>query len=323
VLETISVTASARSTHQVPLFASMLALGAGFVWSLGALVVRLADGANAWQYLIWRSLGILIVMEVISRLRGQGWMTPRAFNQGRVMFVGVLGLLLASIAFVYAIKNTTAANAAFLASITPLIAVVLSRIFLRERLSRATIGAMLLALAGLAIMVLSDIDGGNADGNIAALFSSLGFAIYTVCVRSEPNHDWSPILPGYAAILIVLCVAITSIGGQALLPPATDTGLAIGHGAVLIVIGTIMFNVGSRTVPAVAMTILAQSETALVPLWIFFAFDEVPKRLTLVGGAIILTAVIGKAILDARPQGMPAHDQVLEPPAESGPGSIA
>ena len=79
---------------------------------------------------------------------------------------------------------------------------VLSRVFLGERLSWVTIGAMLLALFGLAITVVGDLQGGNMIGNISALFSSLGFAIYTVCVRSEPNHDWSPILPGYACAMI-------------------------------------------------------------------------------------------------------------------------
>ena len=90
------------------------------------------------------------------------------------------------------------------------------------------------------------------------------------------------------------------------------------HGGVLIVIGTILFNIASRSVPAVAMTIFAQSETVFVPIWIFLWFSERPKPATLVGGAIILTAVLGKAILDGRP-GPLDHTPVPEP----GPGSIA
>lgn len=315
------------TSHRVPLLASALGLGSGIVWSLGALAARLAGHADAWQYLIWRSVGVIVVMEIVSRVRGGGWMTPRAFTQGRIMFVGVLGLLLASLAFVYAIKNTTGANAAFLASVTPLFAVVLSRVFLGERLSRITIGALVLALCGLSIMVVADLSGGNMVGNVAALMSSFGFAVYTVCVRSEPDRDWSPILPGYASLMIVLCAVVTLIKGNPLVPPAGDTTYALLHGGVLIVVGTIMFNVASRTVPAVAMTILAQSEMAFVPFWIFLRFDEVPKPWTLIGGAIILTAVVGKAVLDARPAPEPhvphaAHTpHVLETP-ETGPGFI-
>jgi DME family drug/metabolite transporter len=283
--------------------ASFLAFGAGLVWSIGSLLTRLAGHADAWQYLIWRSVGVVVVMEIVSRVKGQGWMTPRAFTQGRTMFVGSLGLLVASLAFVYAIKNTTAANAAFLASVTPLFAVVLSRVFLGERLTRVTIGALLLALCGLSIMVVSDVSGGNMIGNVAALLSSLGFAVYTVCVRSEPDRDWSPIMPGYASMMIVLCAVVTLAQGHTLVPPAADTSYGLLHGGVIIVVGTLMFNVGSRTVPAVAMTILAQSEMAFVPFWIFLWFGEAPTMWALLGGLIILTAVIGKSVLDARAPG--------------------
>ncbi|MEO6123255.1 MAG: DMT family transporter [Ilumatobacteraceae bacterium] len=313
---------AAPPTLQVPLAASLMAFGAGLVWSLGTLTARLADGSDAWQYLIWRSIGIVVVMEIFSHVRGRGWMTIRAFNQGPIMLLGTFGLMLASLAYVYAVKNTTAANAAFLASVTPLFAVVLSRIVLGERLNRVTIGAMFLALFGLAITVVGDLQGGNMIGNISALFSSLGFAIYTVCVRTEPNHDWSPILPGYAMAMIVLCGTVTLAGGNSLAPPAKDIGYALLHGSLLIVVGTILFNVGSRTVPAVAMTILAQSEMAFAPFWIFLFLGERPSHWSLVGGAIILTAVIGKAALDARPQQLLPHDDVLEPAPDTGPAAV-
>jgi drug/metabolite transporter (DMT)-like permease len=165
-------------------------------------------------------------------------------------------------------------------------------------------------------MVATDVDGGNMVGNVAALASSLGFAVYTVCVRSEPHRDWSPILPGYASMMIVLCAVVTLAIGEPIVPPAADTGYALLHGGGIIVIGTLMFNVGSRTVPAVAMTILAQSEMAFIPVWIYLWFGETPKAWTLLGGAIILTAIIGKAVLDAR---APAGIETPEP----SPGFIA
>lgn len=295
-----------------------MAFGAGLVWSLGALMARLAGETDAWQYLIWRSIGVVVVMEFLARARRRPPLLPIAYGSGRLMLLACGALLLASVAFVYALKNTTAANAAFLASITPLIAVVLARVFIGERLTRVTIGGIALALVGLLVMVTADLGAGNMAGNIAALFSSLGFAAYTVCIRSGPERDWSPVLPGYASMMIVLCAVVTILNGKPLVPPVADTIYALIHGGLLIVVGTILFNVASRTVPAVAMTIFAQSETVFVPIWIFLWFSERPKPATLVGGAIILAAVLGKAMLDARP-GPLDHPQVPEP----GPGSIA
>lgn len=319
VLETTAVTAIAPTTHRVPLVASLLAVSAGVVWAMGAVTVKLATHTDAWQYLIWRSIGVLVVMEIISRIRGQGFMLPRAYNQGRRMLLGCCGLFLASVAFIYALKNTTEANAVFLASVTPICAVVLSRFFLGERLTKVTIGAIGLALIGLFIIVAGDISGGNMAGNVAALLSSVGFAIYTVCVRSQPDRDWSPVLPGYAAMMIVICATVTLVNGNTLAPPAKDMVYALIHGAVFIVIGTTLFNIGSRTVPAVPMTIFAQSETVFVPIFIFLRFARSPKPSTLLGGAIIIAAIIGKAVLDSRP----ARVQQIEHSIEPGPGSIA
>src|SRR3954470_11976510 len=153
----VSVTAATQTTHRVPLVASLFAFGSGVVWAMGAVTVKLADESDAWQYLVWRSIGVLVVMEVISRLRGHGWMTPRAFTQGRQMLAGCFGFFLASIAYVSRLKNTSGANAAFLASVTPIFAVIFASIFLGERLTRITIGAVFLALSGLLIIVVGDL----------------------------------------------------------------------------------------------------------------------------------------------------------------------
>ena len=69
-------------------------------------------------------------------------------------------LLLASIAFVYAVKNTTPANAAFLASIAPLVAVVLARFTLGEPLTVVTIVAVAVASVGLVVTVAGDLGAG-------------------------------------------------------------------------------------------------------------------------------------------------------------------
>ncbi len=302
--------------------ASIIAFSAGLVWSLGTLTARLADSSDAWQYLMWRSVGVFAVVELYGHWTGKGSMTQRCFTGGWVMLLGTFGLLVASLGYVYAVKNTTAANAAFLSSITPLIAVVLSRVFLRERLNRITIGALSLALFGLAITVSGDLQSGNMVGNVSAMFCSVGFAIYTICVRTDPTRDWSPIMAGYAVAMIALCGAVTVVGANTMTPPAGDIGLALLHGSVLIVLGTALFNLGSRTVPAVAMTVLAQSEMAFAPFWVFLVLDERPSGRSLVGGAVILVAVIGKAVLDARPQRLLPNDDLLEAPPESGPAAV-
>ena len=299
---------------RLPLVFSMMALGAGVVWSLGALTARLADDTDAWQYLLWRSVGIIAVIEVMAMRRRHGSGLVRAYTSGWVMVMAVVGLFTASLCFVYAIKNTTAANAAFLSSVTPLLAALLARVVLGERLSRITVGAIGLAFVGLAVMLSADLGVGNMKGNVAAVGSSFGFALYTVCVRSDRRADWSPVLPGYALMMIVVCAVVSVANGRTVVPPGDDIALALLHGAVLIVVGTLLFNEATKHLPAVAMTVFAQTETVFVPMWIFLWFSERPRATTLIGGAIILAAVLGKALIDAR------STRAAEP---SLPGTIA
>ena len=304
------------STSRIPFLASVFALSAGLVWSFGVVTARKAEHADAFQYLIWRSVGIIVVIELLARLKRRPPVTPTAFRSGWLMILADVMLFLASIAFVYALKTTAAANAAFLASMTPLVAVVLSRIFLAERMNRVTIVAIAVALIGLIITVWGDLEAGNMAGNIAAVMSSVGFAGYTVCVRTDPHRDWSPVMPGYAVMMIVVCSIVSIGGGHTLLPPAMDVAYALLHGGVFIVVGTLLFNIGARQVPAVAMVVFAQTETIFVPVWAVVFLSENPKATTLIGGGIIFGAVVTKAIFDAtarHPHPQPALDPATAP----------
>jgi drug/metabolite transporter (DMT)-like permease len=293
----------------VPFVASVIALSSGVVWSFGAVTARLADGTDAFQYNVWRSVGIIAVIELAFLLARRPPATPRAFRSGPMMLVAASCMLLASIAFVYAVKATTPANAAFLASLTPLVAVLLAKVTVGERLTRATIGAVAIAFVGLCITVVGDLEAGNLTGNVAALLSAVGFAGYAICVRTDPRRDWSPVLPAYAVMMIVVCGVITAIKGTAFIPPASDIGYALLHGGVFIVVGTLLFNVASRQIPAVAMAVFAQTEMLFVPIWAVIVLGDHPRASSLIGGTIIFAAVIGKALLDARP----ARDRTKHP----------
>ena len=284
----------------------LLALSAGAVWSFGTILARIADGANAFQYLIWRSLGIIAVVEAWALVSGRPQSTLRAFTSGRRMMAANMALLLASIGFVYAVKTTTPANAAFLGATAPLFGVVVARVFLGERIARRTYLTMTIALIGLAIMVAGElnVEGAGEDilGDLAALASAAGFAFYAAIVRSAPERDWTPVLPGYGALMIVICGVVTFSNGDTFVPPAPDIALAVAHGAVFIVGGTLIFNRASRKIPAAQMTVFAQTELVLVPVWAFLLLSERPSASTLIGGTLIVLAVVGMALLDVRDQ---------------------
>ncbi len=278
--------------------ASLLAIASGVIWSLGSIHVRLAhrSGSDAFQYMIWRSIAVLVVVEVLARRKRLRSPLLRAYTGGWVMWVANAMLLIASLAFVYAVDINGAAQTAFLSSMTPLFAVVVARVFLGERLTPVMVGALALGIVGLTIMVGGQLGGGHLIGNIAAISSSFGFAGYAACVRSDRTRDWSPVLPGYALLMIVLCTAVTLARGRDVVPGARPIVLAIVHGGVYIVVGTLLFNLGARYVPAAAMAVFAQSEMVFVPIWAALLLAERPPARTVFGAAIVLSAIVINAV---------------------------
>ena len=307
------MTRSPKVPQTATAIGSAMALSAGAVWSFGAITARLAGGSDTFQYLAWRSLGIIAVIEIWHLLKRRPSQTIVAYTSGRRMLLANLSLLVASIGFVYAVKTTSAANAAFLGATTPLFGVASARAFLGERLNWRTITAIAVAFAGLAIMLAGDLEAGGLIGDLAAVSAAIGFALYTTIVKSAPDRDWSPVLPGYGVVMVAICIAVTLAKGNTLVPPALDIGLALVHGGLFVVAGTLLYNGASRTVPAATMTVFAQTEMVLVPVWGFLVLAERPSPGTLFGGTIILVAVLGKALLDVRHD---ARRTLGEPPVE-------
>ncbi len=292
------------TSNQGYLGGALLALAAGTMWSFGGITVRYAPDSDSWQYLIWRSVGLLVAVEAWSLVRGQGLLLlrfARNVSQGQwIDLVAALALTLAAGAFVYALKATTIANAIFFASVTPLISMILARTILKEALSWYAIVAIGLGLAGLAVMVGGDLGRGTLGGDLVALLSSLGFAIYSICVRIAPKHDFSQALPAYALISLLLCCVVTIANGRTLAPPPQDIAMALLHGAVFIGIGIPLFNLAAPRVPAVGLVVLAQTETILSPIWAWLIIGETPSLSTLAGGGLILSGVILTALAGAR-----------------------
>ena len=95
-----------NSTLPPATMGSLFALSAGAIWSFGAIIARVADRSDAFQYLIWRSIGIVVVVEILAIVQGRPQRIIEAFTSGRRMIAANLMLLLASLGFVYAVKTT-------------------------------------------------------------------------------------------------------------------------------------------------------------------------------------------------------------------------
>lgn len=276
-----------------------LVLVAAVLWSLMGLAIRQVETAGTWAVLFWRSAGMIPVLAVWVMLNRGAVLGPIR-RTGTAGVLGGLGLVAAFAGAIYAIQTTTIANAVLLFAASPFLAAILGRFLLGETVRRATWGAIAVALVGMAVMVGGGLSGGALTGNLAALLSATGFAVFTVTLRWGRLEDMMPavILGGVLSMLAALAVSLAT--GAALLVPVQDIAVSMGMGAGLLALGMALYTLGSRVVPAAELTLLSMAEVLLAPVWVWLALGETASGSTLAGGALVLGAIAFNALSGMR-----------------------
>ena len=278
----------------------VLVLLAGTCWSLMGIGIRLIEEANVWQILFYRSLALIPFLAVVIALRSRGRLVRTVKAAGLSGVIGGAGLVIAFSGGIYAIQTTSVANAMFLFAAAPFIASLLGLWLLGEAVRRATWFAMLLALVGIVIMVYGSFSLGHWQGNLFALCSATGFAVFTVALRWKRAEDMMPavLLGG----IFALCVSglVCLVTGLPFALPAWDIGVALAMGIVQVGLGLVLYTVGSKSVPAGELALLCMTEVVLAPIWVWLLLGETAAVTTLVGGGVLLAALAGNAISGLR-----------------------
>lgn len=281
-----------------------LVLGAGVLWSTIGLVVRQIDEAGAASVMFWRSAGLLPVLFAFLHWRSGGrvWQGLRAVGLPGV--VGALGLVAAYGGALYALQATTVANAVFLYSAAPFFAALLGWIALGERVPVTTWAAMALAGAGIFVMIGGGIEGGRMDGNIAALISAAGFAVFSVSLRWGHVEDSLPTVLLGGVLSMIAAFGLAALLGQTVAATSHDIAISMALGAVVLTGGMALYTFGSKALPTAELTLISSIENILAPIWVWLLLGETASQATLIGGAMVLLAVMGNAVMGARRQAL-------------------
>ena len=274
---------------------------AGVLWSTVGLGIRLIDEATVWQILLYRSISLSLFLATVIYLRSRGNLLKVVKAAGLPGCIAGLALVGAYSGGIYGIQSTSVANAMLLFASAPFMAAILGWIFLREKVRKATWIAILFAILGIGIMVQDKTQGGAALlGNLAALGSAFGFAVFTVALRWGRSGDMLPavFLSGIFAIFITLSICLFS--GLPFQISVNDTSISMGMGVFQVGAGLVLYTLGSKTLPAAELTLLSLAEVLLGPLWVYLFLNEVATLNTLFGGLVLLLAIAGNAISGAR-----------------------
>ena len=159
---------------------------------------------------------------------------------------------------------------------------------------------MAVAVVGISIMVWEGISLGRMSGNLAALLSALGFAVFTIALRWRKLDDMMPtvFLAGIFAIITSGIVCYSA--GYTLAIPLNDILISLSMGVFQVGAGLTIYTVGSKAVPAAELALLSMTEVVLGPLWVWIVLGEVAGFYTLLGGAVLLAAIAGNALSGLR-----------------------
>lgn len=264
--------------------ALVLLLLAAFFWSLGGTLVK-------WVH--WHPMAIAGMRSAIAAVLIRAAFPKMHFSWSFDQVGGAVAYACTVISYVVANKMTTAANVILLQYTAPIHAALFGAWFLGERASRLDWVTILAALLGMALFFFDRLTVAGFWGNIVALGSGLSFGWLALFLRRQKSV--SPLESVFLGNVLAALVGFPFMFGS--LPGTHDwIGLAV-LGVVQLGLPYLLFTMAIRHVSAVEALLIPMIEPVLNPLWAFLFLEEVPGRMSLLGGLVILGSVFARGVI--------------------------
>lgn len=270
----------------------LFVLAAALLWSTGGLFIKWVT-LSGLELSFGRSLLAAITVAIFTRREGFG-----------LNFVTALASLLYAallLLFVLATKETTAANAIFLQYTAPVYLLIFEPLFYKEKSRSRDLIVVIFCVLGMSLFFVGKLRPQDVTGNLLALASGLCFACYFLLLRhtkSRSVNRASSVIYGNLLLVIIAAPAALKV------LPHISKGDAVGIvylGVVQIGIAYTLFTVAmARGVRSLDAGIVGYVEPVLNPIWVFLALGERPTSWAILGGTIIVVAVVCHMLLEAR-----------------------
>lgn len=276
-----------------------LVLLAVLLWSTGGVFIKYTT-LDAFSVNLGRSLFAAITVAAFTYKKGLqlDWFTFLS----ALMYAGTLSC------FVYANKNTTAANAIFLQYTAPIYILILSPFVLKEKFRFSDLTTVVVCLAGMSLFFLEPQNDHNKlatnifAGNVAALASGVFFGLYILLLRHPKSLRQNPAVSVFYGNILIVLLMLPFISGN---PPAAvksnDVFAILFLGILQIGTAYVLFTNGvARGVRSLDASIIGFIEPLLNPIWVFLFLGEAPSQWAIIGGAVIIAAVVFHTIKSNR-----------------------
>jgi drug/metabolite transporter (DMT)-like permease len=203
--------------------------------------------------------------------------------------------------FMIALTMTTVANTLIVMSVSPLLTALFAWLLLRQQIALRTWLAIAVAFGGMVWMFAGSMSqaGGAQLAGMAIAFGVPLAASVNVITLKKAGH-------GVDLIPAVLLGGVFS--ALLMLPLAWPMRASLHDILILAILG--FFQLGfpcmlmvhaSKSLSAPEISLLALLEVLLGPIWAWLGAGEVPAREALLGGAVVLSALVFNELLAVRP----------------------
>jgi drug/metabolite transporter (DMT)-like permease len=263
-----------------------LIAGAAVAWSSAGVLQRQLSIDTPTQ-IAARALVAFFALAVFVALTNRG-STVAAFRTiGRAGLAVAVFMSISSGSFIIALNHSTVANVLFIQAAAPVAAALIAWVALREAITRRAGIAMAVALIGVALMVGGP-DSGGPFGIVASIVMTLSFAVTIVIARHKRDVSMGP--------AICLSQLIVFLIGAPFAHPTTigahDFAFLVLMGVCQMALGLAFLTAGARLIPASEVALITLLEVVLGPLWVWISVSETPVASTLIGGAVVIVAVL-------------------------------
>ena len=262
---------------------------AALLWSSGGLFIKLIS-LSAMHLSFFRCLIAAITFVLIFR--------KRVLLINKLSIINSLFYAVVLITFVIATKTTTAANAIFLQATAPIYVLIFEPLFNKTRYERINIITVGVCILGMILFFVGKLEPGHLEGNFIALLSGITFAaLFLGMKQNDQQYQQSSIFWGNILVALVCIPFLLSMGAISI----SDLWMVTFLGVFQIAFAYAFFASGLKRILAVEASIISMVEPVFNPVWVFLGYGEVPTLTAIIGGLIILGAIIVRSLIAGTP----------------------
>lgn len=265
--------------------ANIILIIAALMWSIGGLFIKLVD-LSPIAITGTRSIAAALVFLVY--LKRPQWHWNRYFVTGVFSYSSMMLL------YVFSIRLTTAANAIFLEFTAPIYVVILGYYILNERITLFDVLSMFVIFSGMTLFFIDELTFYGFWGNIMAAVAGVCLGIVTVMIRKEKESAFQIVLAGNI-VTAIICIPFMFSGFNE--TTSADWLMIFALGIIQLGIPYILYTKALRHVQALDAILVSMIEPILNPFWVYIFIGERMGEWALIGGILVLSGSIGRAII--------------------------